>query len=87
MTTREKLKGIKTKFLSVYLLMALSFAGITLQSPFLIFGGLIAAIFFSHVLAQQMKCPLCRSSLIHDSRRNTELNFCPGCARSIDDEE
>ncbi|MDB4429625.1 hypothetical protein N9283_02330 [Akkermansiaceae bacterium] len=88
MITRTKLEAAKKRFnLSMIVFMALMFSGVVLHSWILGVGGFIGAFASSKIYVANARCPMCDSSLVTDSRTGMKLNFCPGCARSLDDEE
>ena len=88
MITREKLTTAKKRFnLSLMVFMALMFGGVFFHSFILGIGGFIGAIASASSFSNQARCPMCKSPLAIESRTVMKPNFCPSCARSLDDEE
>ena len=88
MTTKERIKKVTTRYyFTVPIFFVLMFSGIILHSWIIGISGFIGIFVCGHLFAKQVKCPLCQASLYVDSRRNQPMNYCPGCARSLDEEE
>lgn len=88
MTTREQLRITERRMnITIGIFMTMMLIGVYRQNAFLAIGSLIATVSSSWIFAARLKCPQCRGVLFLTSRRRIDLNFCPGCARSIDEEQ